>query len=84
MEKLREVVTELNWNTDKVHGYWFDCDEQLMIDDSFNKAQFTKDLYMINTFIGTVKYTRNTFSEYLNHSSGMVPFMNLLSVKINQ
>jgi len=61
MEKLREVVTELNWNTDKVHGYWFDCDEQLMIDDSFNKAQFTKDLYMINTFIGTVKYTRNTF-----------------------
>jgi len=61
MQKLRDVVEELNWNPDDVHGYWFDCDEQLIIDEKFNKNQFTKDLYMINTYIGQMKYTRNTF-----------------------
>lgn len=61
MQKLRDVVKELNWDADKVHGYWFDCDEQLIIDKKFDKKQFTKDLYMINTFIGQMKYTRNTF-----------------------
>ena len=48
-------------NANNVHGYWFDCDEQLVIDPSFNKNQFIADLYMINTYIGQMKYTRNTF-----------------------
>lgn len=61
MQKLRDVVKELNWNPEQVHGFWFDCDETLVIDSKFNKAQFTKDLYMINTYIGQMKYTRNTF-----------------------
>lgn len=61
MEMLKEKVNELGWNPNDVHGYWFDCDETLMIDSNFNKNQFTKDLYMINTYIGQMKYTRNTF-----------------------
>lgn len=61
MQKLRDVVKELNWDADRVHGFWFDCDETLVIDPKFNKNQFTKDLYMINTYIGQMKYTRNTF-----------------------
>lgn len=61
MQKLRDVVVELGWNPDEVHGYWFDCDETLVIDPKFSKTQFTKDLYMINTYIGQMKYTRNTF-----------------------
>lgn len=61
MEMLREKVKEIGWDQNSVHGYWFDCDETLMIDKSFNKNQFTKDLYMINTYIGQMKYTRNTF-----------------------
>lgn len=61
MQKLRETVKELNWNPDQVHGFWFDCDETLVIDPKFKKEQFTKDLYMINTYIGNMKYTRNTF-----------------------
>jgi glycosyltransferase involved in cell wall biosynthesis len=61
MQKLRETVKELNWNPDQVHGFWFDCDETLVIDPKFRKEQFTKDLYMINTYIGNMKYTRNTF-----------------------
>ena len=61
MEKLREVVAELGWDPDKVHGYWFDCDETVVLDSKFDKNQFTKDLYMMNTYIGQMKYTRNTF-----------------------
>jgi glycosyltransferase involved in cell wall biosynthesis len=61
MQKLRDVVEELGWDATKVHGYWFDCDETLIIDSKFNKDQFVNDLYMINTFIGQMKYTRNTF-----------------------
>jgi glycosyltransferase involved in cell wall biosynthesis len=61
MQMLREVVEQLGWDANKVHGYWFDCDETLVISPNFNKNQFTKDLYMINTYIGQMKYTRNTF-----------------------
>jgi len=61
IQKLKDVVTELGWDADKVHGYWFDCDETLIIDSKFNKNQFVNDLYMINTYIGQMKYTRNTF-----------------------
>ena len=61
MQKLRDVVKELGWDPTKVHGYWFDCDETLVIDPKFDKNQFVNDLYMINTFIGQMKYTRNTF-----------------------
>jgi glycosyltransferase involved in cell wall biosynthesis len=61
IQKLKDVVTELGWDANKVHGYWFDCDETLIIDTNFNKDQFVNDLYMINTYIGQMKYTRNTF-----------------------
>ena len=44
MEKLREVVSELKWDADKIHGYWFDCDEQLIIDPTFSKNQFTYNI----------------------------------------
>jgi tetratricopeptide (TPR) repeat protein len=61
MQKLRDVVKELGWDANKVHGFWIDCDETLVIDPKFDKNQFTNDLYMINTYIGQMKYTRNTF-----------------------
>ncbi len=41
-------------------GFWLDCDEQLIIDEKvFSKAKLNKDLYMFNTYIGQMKYTRN-------------------------
>lgn len=61
MAKLRDVVKELEWDASKIHGMWYDCDEQLVIDKKFDKNQFTKDFYMINTTIGAMAYTRNTF-----------------------
>jgi glycosyltransferase involved in cell wall biosynthesis len=61
MNKLRDVVKELNWDPNKVYGFWFDCDEQLVVDPKFDKNQFVNDLYMENCYIGQMKYTRNTF-----------------------
>lgn len=61
MDKLREVVKEIGWDSNDVWGYWFDCDEQLIVDPKFDKNQFNKDLFMINTKIGQMVYTRNTF-----------------------
>ena len=61
MDKLRDVVKELGWDPEKIHGMWFDCDEQLVISPKFSKNQFTKDLLMVNTYISQMKYTRNTF-----------------------
>jgi glycosyltransferase involved in cell wall biosynthesis len=61
MQKLREVVSELGWDATQTYGYWFDCDETVVLDSKFNKEQFVNDLYMINAYIGSMKYTRNTF-----------------------
>ena len=60
-EKLREVIKELSWKPEEVFSMWYDCDEQLVIDPKFNKNQFVKDFYMMNTAIGAMQYTRNTF-----------------------
>ena len=61
MDKLRDVVKEISWNSNDVWGMWYDCDEQLVVGDKFDKNQFNKDLFMINTYISSMKYTRNTF-----------------------
>lgn len=61
MSKLKEVVNNLGWDPSNVWGYWIDCDEQMIVLPGFTKSQFNKDLYMINTSIGAMKYTRNTF-----------------------
>ncbi len=61
MDKLRDVVKEIGWNSNDVWGMWYDCDEQLVVSDKFDKNQLNKDLFMINTYISQMKYTRNTF-----------------------
>jgi glycosyltransferase involved in cell wall biosynthesis len=62
MQKLREVIKELGWDATKTHSFFVDCDETMVIDPKFDKNQFVNDLYMINTMIGSMKYTRNTFA----------------------
>ena len=62
MEKAREVVDELGWNSSDCWTWWCDADETIIVDPKFNKKQFVNDLYMINTYIGQMKYTRNTFA----------------------
>ena len=62
MEKAREVVKELGWNVNDCWTWWCDADETIVVDPKFNKNQFNKDLFMINTYIGQMKYTRNTFA----------------------
>lgn len=42
------------------YAFWLDADEMLEIDHKvFNKEKLDKDLYMFNTYIGNMKYTRN-------------------------
>jgi glycosyltransferase involved in cell wall biosynthesis len=62
MEKAREVVKELGWNPDDCWTWWCDADETIVVDPKFDKRQFNRDLFMINTYIGQMKYTRNTFA----------------------
>jgi glycosyltransferase involved in cell wall biosynthesis len=62
MQKARDVVSELGWNPDDCWTWWCDADETIIVDPKFNKSQFNKDLFMINTYIGQMKYTRNTFA----------------------
>jgi glycosyltransferase involved in cell wall biosynthesis len=40
-------------------GFWLDADEILEIQPHFNKNAIDKDLYMFNTYINVMKYTRN-------------------------
>jgi glycosyltransferase involved in cell wall biosynthesis len=61
MEKVKEVVDELKWDANNTWSWWYDCDEQVIINPKFNKNQFNKDLFMINAKIGQMAYTRNTF-----------------------
>lgn len=57
MEMGRQVT---KGRGDDYWGFWLDADEQLVIDEKvFNKSKINKDLYMFNTYIGAMKYTRN-------------------------
>ena len=62
IQKARDVVKELGWNENDCWTWWCDADETIIVDSKFDKNQFKNDLYMMNTFIGQMKYTRNTFA----------------------
>lgn len=62
MQKARDVVKELGWDANDCWTWWCDADETIIVDPKFTKSQFNKDLFMINTYIGQMKYTRNTFA----------------------
>lgn len=57
-EKAREMFLSKN-DGHRYYNFWLDFDEQLVIDKTFNKQSINKDLYMFNTFIRQMKYTRN-------------------------
>jgi glycosyltransferase involved in cell wall biosynthesis len=57
-EKAREVFLSKN-DGHTYYNFWIDFDEQLVVDPKFNKQGIDKDLYMFNTFIGNMAYTRN-------------------------
>jgi glycosyltransferase involved in cell wall biosynthesis len=63
LEKAREIIkNELGWDLDDCWTWWCDADETIIVDSKFTKNQFKNDLYMMNTYIGQMKYTRNTFA----------------------
>jgi len=58
IQKAKETFLNRN-DGHTYYGFWIDFDEQLILHDNFNKSKIDKDLYMFNTFIGQMKYTRN-------------------------
>lgn len=60
IEKAREIFLSKN-DGHTYYGVWLDFDEQLIVHPNFNKEKCNKDLYMFNTSIGAMKYTRNEF-----------------------
>jgi glycosyltransferase involved in cell wall biosynthesis len=57
-KKAREIFLGRN-DGHTYYNFWLDFDEQIEIDANFNKQKIDKDLYMFNTYIGAMKYTRN-------------------------
>jgi glycosyltransferase involved in cell wall biosynthesis len=57
-QKAREIF--LNKNDGNIYyNFWLDFDEQIVVDQKFNKQAIDKDLYMFSTYIGKMFYTRN-------------------------
>ena len=57
-KKAREIFLGRN-DGHTYYNFWLDFDEQIEIDAKFDKQKIDKDLYMFNTYIGAMKYTRN-------------------------
>ncbi len=60
LDKARELFIGKN-DGHTYYGVWLDFDEQIVIGPNFDKQKCDKDLYMFNTSIGAMKYTRNEF-----------------------
>jgi len=59
IKMAEEIAMSKKGKNNKYYGFWLDFDEELVIESNFNKAKLDKDLYMINTYINSMKYTRN-------------------------
>lgn len=57
VEMARDLLKDKNIN--EWWGFWLDADEVIEIEANFDKSKIDKDLYMFNTFINQMKYTRN-------------------------
>lgn len=57
MEKAREIY--LNKDNHTYYGFWLDADEVIQVGPTFDKQKLNRDIYMFNTHIGSMKYTRN-------------------------
>ncbi len=58
IQKAREVFLEKK-DGHTYYGFWLDADETMIVDPKFSKQKCTLDLYMFNTYIGAMRYTRN-------------------------
>lgn len=58
IQKAKEIFLNRNDGNDW-YGFWLDFDEQIVVSPKFDKNSLNKDLYMFNTFINSMKYTRN-------------------------
>jgi glycosyltransferase involved in cell wall biosynthesis len=60
IQKAKEIFLSKN-DGNTYYGFWLDADEILDVDPKFTKEKCVLDLYMFNTYIGAMRYTRNEF-----------------------
>ena len=60
-EKAREKFLPETDDGNVYYNFWLDFDEQLIVDETFDKQSINKDLYMFDTYIGQMKYIRYEF-----------------------
>lgn len=60
IQKAKEIFLDRN-DSNVYYGFWLDADEILNVDSKFAKQKCILDLYMFNTYIGPMRYTRNEF-----------------------
>ena len=58
INKAKEIFLTKN-DDSTYYGFWLDFDEVLNISESFDKLKLDKDIYMVNTILNKMKYTRN-------------------------
>lgn len=58
IEKAKEIYLNKN-DGHTYYAFWLDADEVIKLGPTFNKQKLNKDLYMFNTHINSMKYTRN-------------------------
>lgn len=64
LQQLKAVVKNLGWDLETSWGYWIDCDENLIIQPSFDKDLLDKDSYIVagaHRRDTSTKFTRDTF-----------------------
>jgi hypothetical protein len=61
LAKLLNEVTRLGWSTNETWGFWIDCDEVMVIADSFNRDLITEDIYCVSTYIDKIAYAKTCF-----------------------
>lgn len=57
IEKALEIT--MDRKEDEYWGFWLDADEEIIIENNFNKNSLEKDIYMLSVEMKNTSYTRN-------------------------
>jgi len=59
IKMAKETFLNRKGDDSTYYGFWLDADEEIKLAPTFDKQKLDKDIYMFNTHIGSMKYTRN-------------------------
>lgn len=96
LERLIEIVGQLNWSKENTWGFWFDCDEEMIFTEDFNKDDIVEDVYFVTGLSEDMAFSKQLFftlskpfywegpvHEYLQCTSQQVTVAHCNSIVIN-